>query len=411
VQLNINSRQIIDSRGNPTIEVDVHLKDGSFGRAAVPSGASTGSREALEMRDNEEFYLGKSVYKAIKNIDNIIFPALLNLNVQDYRNIDKVLIDLDGTLNKSNLGANAILGVSLACACAASNYQKNLIGGSADLTGSNNTKAKDMNVITSNNFNGNYIHYGIREHGMAGVMNGIALHKGLIPYGGTFLVFTDYCRPSIRLSAIMNIPVIYVMTHDSIGLGEDGPTHQPVEHLASLRSIPNLTVIRPCDIIETIEAWECAINNTGPTILVLTRQNLPMLQKDNRKENLVNKGAHKIRDFKEYDATILSSGSEVEIACSASNKIFENNNLKIRVISMSSFELFEKNNDSYKNDILGNKPIFAIEAGVINGWEKYIKNENFVGMSTFGESGPYKDLYKHFKITDDHLIEKIIKTL
>ena len=292
-----------------------------------------------------------------------------------------------------------------------SNYQKNLIGGSADLTGSNNTKAKDMNVITSNNFNGNYIHYGIREHGMAGVMNGIALHKGLIPYGGTFLVFTDYCRPSIRLSAIMNIPVIYVMTHDSIGLGEDGPTHQPVEHLASLRSIPNLTVIRPCDIIETIEAWECAINNTGPTILVLTRQNLPMLQKDNRKENLVNKGAYKIRDFKEYDATILSSGSEVEIACSASNKLFENNNLKIRVVSMSSFELFEKNDDGYKNEILGNKPIFAIEAGVINGWEKYIKNENFVGMSTFGESGPYKDLYKHFKITDDYLIEKIIKTL
>jgi transketolase len=262
-----------------------------------------------------------------------------------------------------------------------------MIGGSADLTGSNNTKAKDMNVITSNNFNGNYIHYGIREHGMAGVMNGIALHKGLIPYGGTFLVFTDYCRPSIRLSAIMNIPVIYVMTHDSIGLGEDGPTHQPVEHLASLRSIPNLTVIRPCDIIETIEAWECAINNTGPTILVLTRQNLPMLQKDNRKENLVNKGAYKIKDFKEYS------------------------NLKIRVVSMSSFELFEKNDDGYKNEILGNKPIFAIEAGVINGWEKYIKNENFVGMSTFGESGPYKDLYKHFKITDDYLIEKIIKTL
>ncbi len=292
-----------------------------------------------------------------------------------------------------------------------SQFQKNLIGGSADLTGSNNTKAKNMDIISSDNFSGNYLHYGIREHGMAGIMNGIALHKGLIPYGGTFLVFTDYCRPSIRLSAIMNIPVIYVMTHDSIGLGEDGPTHQPVEHLASLRAIPNLTVIRPCDIIETIEAWECALNNTGPTILVLTRQNLPMLQTKKRKENLVNKGAYKIRDFNEYDATILSSGSEVEIACSASRKLFENKNIKIRVISMSSFELFEQNDNDYKKEILGDKPIFGIEASVINGWEKYVKEENFVGMSSFGESGPYKDLYKYFKITDDNLIEKIIKTL
>ncbi len=285
----------------------------------------------------------------------------------------------------------------------------NLLGGSADLTGSNNTKAKEMNVITANDFSGNYIHYGIREHAMAGIMNGVALHGGLKPYGGTFLVFSDYCRPSIRLSALMNIPVIYVMTHDSIGLGEDGPTHQPIEHLASLRAIPNLTVIRPCDVIETIEAWECALNNTGPTILVLTRQNLPMLQKNKRKENLIIKGAYKIRDFEEYDATIISSGSEVEIACSASKKLLENNNLKIRVISMPSFELFEQNENDYKKEILGNKPIFGIEAGVINGWEKYIKEENFIGMSTFGESGPYKDLYKYFKITDDNIIKKIIK--
>ncbi len=290
-------------------------------------------------------------------------------------------------------------------------HYQNLLGGSADLTGSNNTKASDMNVITSNDFSGNYIHYGIREHGMAGIMNGIALHGGLKPYGGTFLVFSDYCRPSIRLSALMKIPVIYVMTHDSIGLGEDGPTHQPVEHLASLRSIPNLTVIRPSDIIETIEAWEVALKNSEPTVLVLTRQNLQLNQTHTRKNNLVKMGAYEIINYENYDATILSSGSEVEIACSVSKKLNKNNNLQIRVISMPSFELFERNDLNYKKNILGNKPIFGIEAAISQGWERYLDTNNFIGMSTFGESGPYKELYDHFKINDDYLIEKIIKTL
>ncbi len=292
-----------------------------------------------------------------------------------------------------------------------SNHLKNLIGGSADLTGSNNTKAKEMNIINSNDFSGNYIHYGVREHAMAGIMNGIALHGGLRPYGGTFLVFSDYCRPSIRLSALMNIPVIYVMTHDSIGLGEDGPTHQPVEHLSALRAIPNLTVIRPCDIIETVESWEVALKNTGPTILVLTRQNLKLNQTNNRKENLVKFGAYKIIDYENYDGTILASGSEVEIACSASEKLKKNNNLNINVVSIPSFELFEKNDSEYKQKILGSKVIFGIEAGVINGWEKYLDFSNFVGMDSFGESGPYKELYNHFKITDENLIEIITKTL
>ena len=290
-------------------------------------------------------------------------------------------------------------------------FFKNLIGGSADLTGSNNTKAKEMKVITSNDFSGNYIHYGIREHAMAGVMNGIALHGGLRPFGGTFLVFSDYCRPSMRLSALMNIPVIYIMTHDSIGLGEDGPTHQPVEHLASLRAIPNLTVIRPCDIIETIEAWETALNNLGPTVLVLTRQNLKINQTINRKENLLEKGGYTLINYNECDATILASGSEVEIACSASNKLKNDYNKNVRVVSIPSFELFEKNSSEYKNEILGDKPIFGIEAGVINGWEKYLNSKNFIGMSTFGESAPYKDLYKHFKIDEENLIEKILKSL
>ena len=292
-----------------------------------------------------------------------------------------------------------------------SSHLPNLIGGSADLTGSNNTKAKEMRIINSEDFTGNYIHYGIREHAMAGIMNGIALHGGLKPYGGTFLVFSDYCRPSIRLSALMNIPVIFVMTHDSIGLGEDGPTHQPVEHLAALRAIPNLIVIRPSDVIETIEAWQTAINNTGPTVLVLTRQNLPINQTVNRNENLVKKGAYVVLDYKNYDATILSSGSEVEIACSASKKLKKNDNICARVISIPSFELFEKNDLNYKKEIIGNKPVFGIEAGIINGWEKYLNTENFIGMTTFGESGPYKELYNYFNITDENLIEKISKTL
>ncbi len=292
-----------------------------------------------------------------------------------------------------------------------SSHLPNLIGGSADLTGSNNTKAKEMRIVNSEDFSGNYIHYGIREHAMAGIMNGIALHGGLRPYGGTFLVFSDYCRPSIRLSALMNIPVIFVMTHDSIGLGEDGPTHQPVEHLAALRAIPNLIVIRPSDVIETIEAWQTAINNTGPTVLVLTRQNLPINQIVNRNENLVKKGAYVLLDYENYDATILSSGSEVEIACSASKKLKKNDNICARVISIPSFELFEKNDLNYKKEIIGNKPVFGIEAGIINGWEKYLNTENFIGMTTFGESGPYKELYNHFNITDENLIEKISKTL
>ncbi len=292
-----------------------------------------------------------------------------------------------------------------------SNNIENLLGGSADLTGSNNTKAKDMKIITSDDFNGNYIHYGIREHAMAGIMNGIALHGGLIPYGGTFLVFSDYCRPSIRLSALMNIPVIYVMTHDSIGLGEDGPTHQPVEHLASLRTIPNLTVIRPCDIIETIEAWDTALKNKGPTVLVLTRQNLKLSQVANRTDNLVNKGGYILINYENYDATILATGSEVEIACSASSKLKKDHNLNIRIASIPSFELFDKNEENYKKEILGNKPIFGIEAGVVNGWEKYLDAKNFIGMSTFGESAPYKELYNYFKISEENLVEIVTKNL
>ena len=219
------------------------------------------------------------------------------------------------------------------------NHIVNFLGGSADLTGSNNTKTKKMDVFNSENYKGSYVYYGIREHAMAGIMNGLALHGGIKPYGGTFLVFSDYCRPSIRLSALMKLPVVYVMTHDSIGLGEDGPTHQPVEHLASLRTIPNLNIIRPCDIVETIEAWETALENKGPTILALTRQGLPTNKRDSYKENLVMKGAYIIKNYSNYDASIFASGSEVEIAILASIKLHELK-INLRVISFPSIELF-----------------------------------------------------------------------
>ncbi len=282
----------------------------------------------------------------------------------------------------------------------------NLIGGSADLTGSNNTKTKNMTHISKNDFKGSYIYYGIREHAMAAIMNGLALHGGLRPYGGTFLVFTDYCRPSMRLAALMNLPIIYIMTHDSIGLGEDGPTHQPVEHLASLRAIPNLTVIRPADVIETIDAWKYALESQSPCVIVLTRQNLPILKTDNE-TNIVEKGAYPIIDFDDYHATILATGSEVEIACESS-KILSEQNINIRVISFPSWEIFDKNNEKDKMKILGNKLLFAIEAGSINGWEKYVSSENFIGMKSFGASGPYKELFEHFEITSDALV-KLIK--
>ncbi|MDC0060173.1 transketolase [Pelagibacteraceae bacterium] len=286
------------------------------------------------------------------------------------------------------------------------NHIENFIGGSADLTGSNNTKTSQMGIFNADNYNGSYVYYGIREHAMAGVMNGLALHGGVRAYGGTFLVFSDYCRPSIRLAALMNIPVIYVLTHDSIGLGEDGPTHQPVEHLAALRAIPNLKVIRPCDMIETIESWEIALETKSPTVLALTRQGLPTFKRESYDKNMVNKGAYVIKNNSDYHASIFASGSEVEIAVEASNKL-EEKNINLRVVSFPSMELFENQDENYKKEIIGEKLLFAVEAGVINGWEKYINHKNFIGMSSFGESGPYKDVYKHFGITSDEICEKI----
>ena len=281
----------------------------------------------------------------------------------------------------------------------------NLIGGSADLTGSNNTLAKGQNIISSKDFTGSYIYYGIREHGMAAIMNGIALHSGLIPYGGTFLVFTDYCRPSIRLSALMGLRVIYIMTHDSIGLGEDGPTHQPVEHLSALRAIPNLEVWRPADSVETLEVWQASLQSLNtPSVIALSRQNLKPVRRKFIKNNLSALGAYILVDNDDADICLYSSGSEIEIAINSSEKL-ELEGIKTKVISVPSIDRFYLQNKEYRDKIVNSIPKIVIEAGVRQSWD-YILNENdiFIGMSGFGSSAPAKDLYEHFSITEEKVV-------
>jgi transketolase len=276
------------------------------------------------------------------------------------------------------------------------------VGGSADLTHSNLTVTKGLERVAPGRYKGRYIHYGIREHGMAAAMNGIALHGGFIPYGGTFMVFSDYARGAMRLSALMGKRVVYVMTHDSIGLGEDGPTHQPIEHLAMLRATPNMTVLRPADIIETAEAWEIALNNNdGPTVLVLSRQNLPMLRDRHDKDNRSARGAYVLRETNgARDVTILATGSEVEIAKAASDRLLANHGIKAAVVSMPSWELFTAQDEAYRAKVLGKAPRIAIEAAARMGWDRWLgENGAFIGMNSFGASAPAGDLYKHFGIT------------
>ncbi len=283
-----------------------------------------------------------------------------------------------------------------------------MIGGSADLTGSNNTKTAVQAPITAEGgYKGAYIYYGIREHGMAAAMNGLALHGGILPYGGTFLVFTDYCRPAIRLSALMNQRVIYVMTHDSIGLGEDGPTHQPVEHVAALRAMPNVTVIRPADAVETAEAWAMAITNeTGPTVLALTRQNLPTLRTEYRDDNLVARGGYVISDCDgDRQVTLIATGSEVEIAVDAQAKL-KAQGINAVVVSLPSWELFDAQSPEYRKEVLGSVPRIAIEALSVFGWEKYVGDTGkVIGMHGFGASAPAPVLYEHFGITAEALVK------
>lgn len=291
-----------------------------------------------------------------------------------------------------------------------------LLGGSADLTGSNDTKTAQQSPISATKLSGSYIHYGVREHAMGAIMNGITLHKGFIPYGGTFLVFSDYCRPAIRLSALMGLRVIYVMTHDSIGLGEDGPTHQPVEHLASLRAIPNLLVLRPADAIETLECWQIALKRTeGPSLLVLTRQSLPTVRTHFDTKNLCEKGAYILSETegKTPEVTLFASGSEIAIALEAKHQLEQDHHLSVRLVSVTCMELFFLQSKDYITSLLCNSSLkIAVEAAISMGWERFIGPHGiFIGMHSFGASAPAEILYQHFGISAEQIVKKALHAL
>jgi len=290
------------------------------------------------------------------------------------------------------------------------------LGGSADLTGSNNTRTETLGEFEPGNRRGRHIHYGVREHGMAAAMNGMALHGGVIPYGGTFLVFSDYARAAIRLSALMGLRVIYVFTHDSIGLGEDGPTHQPVEHLAALRAMPNLNVIRPADAVETAEAWEVALNSADrPTVLALTRQGVPSLREKPTRRNLTARGAYVLAEAEgKRQAILIATGSEVAVAMQA-REMLQAEGIGTRVVSMPSWELFARQDERWRRRVLPAGPVrVAVEAGVRQGWDRWLCRERgrarksaFIGMEGFGASAPYKQLFEHFGITAEAVAEMV----
>jgi transketolase len=288
------------------------------------------------------------------------------------------------------------------------------IGGSADLTGSNNTKTKALQPLTADNYGGRYIYYGIREFGMAAAMNGMALHGGVIPYGGTFLVFTDYARPAIRLSALQKARVIYVMTHDSIGLGEDGPTHQPIEHLQSLRAMPGINVYRPADAVETAECWALALTSEEPSVLALTRQNLKPVRTQAVDANLCARGAYRLKAAgNARKVIIIATGSEVEIALAAAERL-EAQGIGTDVVSMPSTELFDAQPDAYREDILpdvSNREILrvSIEAGTTFGWERYTGLHGLrIGIDRFGVSAPAKDAYEFFGLTPEAVATRVL---
>ena len=331
----------------------------------------------------------------------------------DFEKLEK-LIEIEKTKHFESKPSLATRQCSSSVIESLSEILPQLIGGSADLSGSNNTKTKNSKIISHKNFNGNYIHFGIREHGMAAAMNGLALYGGIIPFGGTFLIFSDYCKPSIRLSALMGLRVIYVFSHDSIGLGEDGPTHQPIEQLAGLRAIPNLNVFRPADMNETIESWEIALKSKNtPSVIALSRQKLPYINPSLSKENKCSLGAYQVK-ITSHDSkvTLVASGSEVELALTVQKEL-KDNNLDSKVISMPCQELFDKQSDDYKKEILEQESlIITIEAGCINPWDKYTGNNGIsLGINRFGKSAPYKEVYNHFDLTSNKIVALIQKML
>ena len=337
-----------------------------------------------------------------KNSKKIVYSSFLkNKSLRDYKEKQNVINESEAMATRKS--SEKILSFLV-------KKIPNIIGGSADLSGSNNTKTENHQIIKPGNFKGNYIHYGVREHAMCGIMNGLALHSELIPYGGTFLIFSDYCKPSIRLAAIMKQKVIYVMSHDSIGLGEDGPTHQPIEQLTGLRSIPNLNVFRPADTAETFECWDHAISFDGtPSIIAVSRQKVDPIRKEFTKENKCSAGAYEISRTKgEIDLTILATGSEVNLAIEVSQKL-ATENIYSKVISMPCHELFDIQKKEYKSKILNEtKHKISIEASTTDYWKKYVgENGIAFGIDDFGKSAPYKKIYEHFGLTTINIVKKV----
>jgi len=364
-----------------------------------------GKRGNLQERKWKSIYNKKG--KKIKDE----FTRLINGKLP--KNLDKIIekekrrfFDSKPTLASRKSSASVLEAIT--------NNLPELVGGSADLSGSNNTKTKHSKIIKPSNFKGNYIHYGVREHAMGGIMNGMALHGGIIPYGGTFLIFSDYCKPSLRLSAFMGLKVIYIFSHDSIGLGEDGPTHQPIEHLFQLRATPNLNVFRPADTIETLECWEIALkSSSNSSVIALSRQKLPFVTKIFSKKNMSKLGAYEIiKTMTVPDVTLIASGSEVQIAIEAQKKL-KNININSKVVSMPCQELFDKQSKEYREKIIDKESIkISIEAGSVFGWEKYVgPNGISLGMKSFGKSAPYKKIYEHFNLTSDNIVKLSRKML
>tara|TARA_S200000501_G_scaffold147902_1_gene139550 strand:- start:5152 stop:7110 length:1959 start_codon:yes stop_codon:yes gene_type:complete len=352
--------------------------------------------ELLENKWNKIYkFRKKEIDKILKNNFTKILKKEKQISVTENKTL--------ATRKSSELTLNAL-----------TSRNNTLIGGSADLAGSNNTKTKHHKIFKPGDFDGNYIHYGVREHAMSGIMNGLALHSSFIPYGGTFLIFSDYCKPSIRLSALMQQRVIYVMTHDSIGLGEDGPTHQPIEQLSGLRAIPNLNVFRPADRMETIECWEQALKNTKtPSVLSLTRQNLSPIRKKYSNINKCSFGAYEVlRTNKKINLTIFASGSEVNLAIETSLKLAKDK-IYCKVISMPCQDLFDQQSQSYKKKILDETKIkISIEAASTDCWKKYIGDDGFAfGIDIYGKSAPYRDIYKYFGLTATNIAKKSKKLM
>ena len=405
-------------------------KAGTSGAHGSPLGADEieGARKALGWAHGP-FEVPNSVYEAWGVVSRTAAPLrdAWEQRLQDSDNLEAFISQISGEAPvpalmaltehmKSVAEDRPAMATRAASGAAINAFYKNypgLMGGSADLTPSNNTRAKEQISFTAPDYAGEYIHYGIREHGMAAAMNGMALHGGVRPYAGTFMVFSDYCRPAIRLAALMNQPVIYVFTHDSIGLGEDGPTHQPVEHLAALRAIPNLAVYRPCDAIETAEAWVTALKRSdGPTALILSRQKVPHLRQDDGGINLSARGAYVLGGAEDAKVTLVGTGTETSLAIEAAKQLWDKG-IGARVVSAPSVETFLSQDQAYIDSVIDpNLPVVAVEAALRWGWDSVIgRDGGFVGMESFGGSAPASDLYKHFGITAERIVEEALKRI